>query len=1074
MAVNPSTFRTNATNAALGPKITPSSSPYHRNMGTKTQSRMMRQDIELSLRRVIGTTTSSASGFDSLASARTFAYTAGSAVILASLDEDLHVTQRFFRARPTATPVNSTAYSIHSSTPGSIPHDSRNRTATSLKDSGIGHSPMGSPFGELGDTPSSKTWTARERIKAATCVSLSQDGKFLAVGETGYNPRVLIFSTAQDALPDIPLTVLSEHTYGIRCVAFSPDSRYLASLGNMNDGFLYIWSINSKTGSARLHLSNKCTSYVRHLAWVGTSLVTVGTRHVKVWKPYAQEEPIPQSPLKLRSAIDATSQNSQNNLGPRALPGRNSLLGPMAEATFTCVTRISDDKSLICSEKGDICLLDDSEGMQRLVKVGSVPSNICSSALDTKGARVYIGQRNGKIRTFDLSVLLTPKTPPPSPTSQAVSPSLSHEAQQISIVAIASLDSVLITLDSSHSIKLLNRETIDNAVVPTEASDELLAHRNAVLGVQLLYEPNNFDASFFTWSANGSVLFWNLDGKCKSTIDIELEQLYPSDDHMPNELKVVRASQEANFFVSGDKYGVVGVIDGTTRERIFDIKAHAAEVTDIVICEDSKFTIFASCGRDRMIQIFKRIGRKWQLLQTLDEHIGAISGLVFTNKGEKLLSCSSDRTIVIREIISRAENDDIVLAYLPIRTLTLKATPLSMTLLSDDDRTLVVSTVDRHIQKFDITSGRNIHTFRASDSESNDAVVMDALVATKSIAEIDDPRILIGISSADKSVRLYEHCSGELLSRESGHTEGITDVALLETSNGDLEEGRKRTLISTGSDGTIMIWELSPKSQHIQENSAPTLLCGETFPTKETAAAKTPLRRVLSKSDLAEFHRPSDSEGLSQASTPTACRSPQRTIRKKTSKYSLAQSPKCSVPPTPTVPSKYNASTSSQGESTNRRVSRRERSQSPPSPRPNQHLPRPRRSSLDARSRTKSSGNPSEFGGPNLSTEQVCRTLRAFRRKLMTSSETLRADNVRELERELGATLKALGEKAVRSKAASESMITDLLGQYSERLVEMIDEKLSLRGATRAETDSPVSLIEENQKSLCIDTVGEG
>lgn len=38
---------------------------------------------------------------------------------------------------------------------------------------------------------------------------------------------------------------------------------------------------------------------------------------------------------------------------------------------------------------------------------------------------------------------------------------------------------------------------------------------------------------------------------------IELEQPAEGDDDILNELKVVRVSKDGNFFVSGDKYGVL-------------------------------------------------------------------------------------------------------------------------------------------------------------------------------------------------------------------------------------------------------------------------------------------------------------------------------------------------------------------------------------------------------------------------------------------------------------------------------------------------------------------------------------
>lgn len=91
--------------------------------------------------------------------------------------------------------------------------------------------------------------------------------------QTGYSPRVLIFSL-QEGSSDVPVAILSEHTFGVRAVAFSADGRYLASIGHPNDGFLYVWSINPRTGGAKLHSSNKCTSNIKQMLWLGKNVVT--------------------------------------------------------------------------------------------------------------------------------------------------------------------------------------------------------------------------------------------------------------------------------------------------------------------------------------------------------------------------------------------------------------------------------------------------------------------------------------------------------------------------------------------------------------------------------------------------------------------------------------------------------------------------------------------------------------------------------------------------------------------------------------------------------------------------------
>jgi WD40 repeat protein len=487
---------------------------------------------------------------------------------------------------------------------------------------------------------------------------------------------------------------------------------------------------------------------------------------------------------------------------------------------------------------------------------------------------------------------------------------------------------------------------------------------------------------------------------------------------------------------------------------------------DIAIQQNEDMTLAASCARDRTVQLFRKVGTTWSLSQTMDDHTSSISRLLFLDKGEKLLSCSSDRTIIIRDFASKEYRGERVVAYLPIRTLTLKAAPVHMTTALDQPGTLVVSTIDRHISTFDLATGRNVQVFRASDLESNDAVVMDALVMGKERATSNKSRVLAGVSTTDKSIRVYDHIGGCLIDREWGHTEGVSDVALLEMES---ENDTSTTLISTGSDGTIMIWDFAPKVLQ-QDSPEPAEVLVEQSPVKEVTAMKTPLRRVLSRSELAEFQRPSESEGPTPVSTPAGNRSPPRVLRKKTSKYSLAQSPKLGVPPVPNLPNSAISPTPTQSELPRRKNSSRDRSSSPPSPKSN---PPHRRPSFDARSRTKSASNVNELGGLNMASEQLCKSLRAYRKKLGASYDTLKAENVREIERELGLTAKALGEKAVRTKGINEGVLTKLLDQYSERLVEMIDEKIARRVAKKVSLENSVELSQDrNENSL--DSVGEG
>lgn len=192
MSLTPSNARMRDATLGAGIKLTPTPSPF---TSTKTIPRSpvkpARAEAALALRTVIGTTASTANAFDSLPTARCFAYTAGAAAVIATVGPEHHISQRFFRARPTTNPINSSA-SVYGGPATPTQNESRNRAAASLREAGFGASPHASPAtNDWSDSPNNRAWTARERIKAATCVSFSPDGKFLAVGEVSRGHAVI-------------------------------------------------------------------------------------------------------------------------------------------------------------------------------------------------------------------------------------------------------------------------------------------------------------------------------------------------------------------------------------------------------------------------------------------------------------------------------------------------------------------------------------------------------------------------------------------------------------------------------------------------------------------------------------------------------------------------------------------------------------------------------------------------------------------------------------------------------------------------------------------------------------------
>ncbi|KAF7898344.1 hypothetical protein EAF00_004790 [Botryotinia globosa] len=1034
MASTPINSRTFTANTKPGLKASPS--PFSRTPRPSNKNRNP-YELGLSLKKIIGTTVSSPPCFDCLSTSRIFAYTAGAAVVVVDIDDEGKHSQRFFRASPTAVAANASNIALGGpATPANNANEGRNGKA--LRDAAIPYAPSTAHTSlESGDS-SSKTWSSRERIKAATCVSISSDGRFLAVGETGYAPRVLIFSL-QDSSSDTPLAILTEHTYGVAAISFSPDGKYLASLGNVNDGFLHVWSINPKNGTAKLHSSNKCTSFIKQILWLGGNVVTVGTRHIKVWRVEDGRCPSP----KQKFALDGTPLPLPVQPALKTLTGRNCLLGPLVDATFTCVASLSDHRAIVCSEKGDVCLLDSTEG-QKLIKVLSTGFPVTCIAIEMETRQVRIGGRNGKVKTVSLDTLQAPSTPPLSPLPSDES---NDEIDPGHLCAMGYAGGNFVTIDSRHTIEIWGKDDEDadhgfqNTLQP--------AHGDAVMGVQLLPEINQMGAAFLTWSVNGSLAFWDLYGNSKGSITIGIDQV-SMEEEAANSCQVVRISKDALFLVSGDKYGILKILDPSTGACTFETRAHSAEIQDITIYEDDTSTMIASCSRDRTIQLFRLVSDKWELVQTLDEHTAGVCGLFFAENGEKLISCGMDRTIHIRQLVKKEVAEGNALAAVPVRIITLKAAPVSMTpCLGPQVGNIVVSLLDRTVATYEIATGRLVNSFRATDYDGADAVALDSLVmGTPSVLSGKPSTILAGVSTTDKSVRIYDWCTGSFLDREWGHTTSVSGVALLENM-----DSSSRVLISTGLDGTIMMWDIASNaiaySQNQPESNDGTQ---DETPPKDPPTSRQPLRRVLSKAELAEFQR------ASPTATPPGSSSPPRVIKRKTSKYSLANSnPTLSIPSVQAVPSKHFASASDE---TGRRSYPRNRSRSPNSPQ-TREVRRPSTASVDLRGRGKSSSTGiTESGSLNMATEQACRTLRAYRRKLL-STETIDEECLKELDQELRLTSVALGDRSQNSRTISETVLAGILDQYSDRLVSMFDEKLRLSqlGLNRM-VESPTEMVE--------------
>ena len=352
-----------------------------------------------------------------------------------------------------------------------------------------------------------------------------------------------------------------------------------------------------------------------------------------------------------------------------------------------------------------------------------------------------------------------------------------------------------------------------------------------------------------------------------------------------------------------------------------------------------------------------------------------------------------------------------------------------------------------------VSTGELVSSFKASDGDSDDTVALQSIALTNK-APLSGPQMLIGYSSTDKSIRVYDYESYNLITRESGHTEGISDLILLPTKEKD-ESFRLTRMVSTGLDGTIMIWDLNSSLPQATMTSLHELTADQvmprnfaTTPNGMSPVSLTPQRKVLTKIDINGYVR---IDPVSGSPLPVHDMSPIR-LKRKTSRLAMVtnqipedetveppngstdlHSQTNGLSPSPVLPS-HRMKENVNGQQHNRR------SPSPPplhslstpnTPhrnRPNNgRLRRPPSVPTDLRgqvlnhSRRQSMATTLESGSISVASSQACIALREFRKQLAMAKAVPDLDD---LKQELAETLKVLSSQRKHSATSRQEVST--------------------------------------------------
>uniref|UniRef100_A0A8C7QLG5 MABP1/WDR62 first WD40 domain-containing protein n=1 Tax=Oncorhynchus mykiss TaxID=8022 RepID=A0A8C7QLG5_ONCMY len=219
--------------------------------------------------------------------------------------------------------------------------------------------------------------------KTITALSFSSDGKYLVTGESGHLPAVRVWEVCEFR----QVAELQEHKYGVSCVAFSPNSKYIVSVGYQHDMMVHVWAWKKNTIIAANKVSSKVTAV--SFSEDSSYFVTAGNRHVKFWY------------LDHSKSIEASA--------PVPLLGRSGLLGELRNNFFCDVAcgRGSKAESTFCiTTSGLLCEFNPKRMLDKWVDLRtSVARALCVSE-----ELIFCGCADGMVRAFspaDLGFICT-------------------------------------------------------------------------------------------------------------------------------------------------------------------------------------------------------------------------------------------------------------------------------------------------------------------------------------------------------------------------------------------------------------------------------------------------------------------------------------------------------------------------------------------------------------------------------------------------------------------------------------------------------------------------------------------
>ncbi|XP_024015552.1 mitogen-activated protein kinase-binding protein 1 [Eutrema salsugineum] len=651
---------------------------------------------------------------------------------------------------------------------------------------------------------------AHRTPKPLTCVAVSQNGRFVAAGESPNLSAVLIWDCETLGL----VSELKGHLYGAQCLSFSPNGEYLVSVG----GYIYLWDWRRSILLAKVKASSEITSVA--FSSNGKFIVTSGKKHLKFWTV---------------GSFQRTRSSKVGSLAFHGKPTDNFLQkGNSFVSVISANTVNSSGSHERAEESISIYALTDA-GVLLLMSCGmSIKKSVDLKvekcfALSASSRLIACACSKGAIQLF------TPETLEYAGTihfsdarkSDTENHSNSTELKNIESQSVIFPDAVacqfsttdkLVVIYGDHSLYVWDVNDVNK---PTRCS-MMISHSASIWDIKNLSCGNMHSptaacvargccegVSFTTCSEDGTIRLWDLalqldpleanassNSSESGTMHLASAGIFERDLVETSSTKfgfrALAVSEDGKYLAAGDCGGNLHIYDLQKSEYTCFTDAHDAEIQSLsfsspglkdVDSENASSSDFllASGGKGRAIHIYD-VERNFDPVGSVCGS-AAVTSVTFACNGRKILTSGAD-SLQLFDVVRKASS----VRLSPSHPQTLSHGTIYDMAVDPTSGLVVTMGQDKKLNIFDIESGKLVRSFK-QDRDHGDPIKV-----------ILDPSCsYLACSYSDKTVCFLDFVTGELVAQATGHGEAVNGVIFLPDC---------KHIISVSGDGCIFVWKL--------------------------------------------------------------------------------------------------------------------------------------------------------------------------------------------------------------------------------------------------------------------------